>query len=112
MYEVIQRVYKRFRKQQGHADLDETAALPGIIPVLGELGNGAVIMEEGMAHLFKRHMTSVKRAVQRGELPPPTRLFGKNAWTVRSIISHIEDRLTREAKDRERLERRLAKLSP
>ncbi len=112
MYEVIQKYYKRFKRQQRHTDLEDTDDLSGIIPVLGELGPGAVIMEEGMANLFGRHVTSVKRAVQRGELPPPTRLFGQKAWTVRSIISHIEDRLEQQAMERERLQRRLEKLSP
>lgn len=41
--------------------------LPGIIAALGELGLGAIITEGGMAHLFKRHLASIKRAVLRGE---------------------------------------------
>lgn len=98
MFEVIKKYFKRFNGPKRHADLDDTADLPGIIPVLGELGHGAVIMEEGIAPLFDRHFVSVKRAVQRGELPPPTRLFGRKAWTVRSIISHIEGRLENEGK--------------
>ncbi len=86
--------------------------LPGVIAILGELGPGAVILEDGLAQLFNRHATSVKRAVQRGELPPPIRLFGKNAWTVGAIVRHFEDRLNQAAKERDRMMRRLDRLRP
>ena len=45
--------------------------LPGVIRLLGELKPGAILTEEGVAHLFNRHVASVKRAVQRGEFPFP-----------------------------------------
>ena len=70
-----------------------------MIAFLGELGPGALITEEGMSNLFDRNPTSVKRAVERGELPPPCRLFGSNAWTARSVIDHIENRLAEAAKE-------------
>ena len=54
-------------------DLDTLATvdLPGIISLLGDLGVGTVITEEGVGRLFNRHGDSVKRAVERSELPPP-----------------------------------------
>ena len=67
--------------------------LPGIIATLGELGPGAVITLEGIAHLFNRHPGSVKRAVRRGELPPPCRMFDQDTWTAGVIVKHIEHRL-------------------
>jgi hypothetical protein len=86
--------------------------LPGVIAVLGELGPGAILTEEGVSRLFGRHVASVKRAVQRGELPPPCRLFGSNAWTARSLISHIEQRLSAAAKEADAMARKLARLTP
>ena len=86
--------------------------LPGIIALLGELGPGAIITEGGFACLFKRHPASIKRAVQRGELPPPTRLLGSSAWTVGVVVRHIEKRLDQAAKDAECLRQRIAKHSP
>lgn len=77
-------------------------SLPGIIAVLGELKPGTVITEEGMAHLFHRHVVSVKRAVQRGELPPPCTLFGSRVWVVDVILTHIRKRLEQAAKEAER----------
>lgn len=86
--------------------------LPGIIALLGELKPGAILMEDGVAWLFSRHVASVKRAVQRGELPPPCRLFGSNAWTAGSLVQHIEQRLAEAAKEAEGMARKLARLSP
>ena len=85
--------------------------LLGIIAVLGELKAGAISTEEGVARLFNRHVASVKRAVQRGELPPSTRLFGQNVWTVGTLIRHIESRLDQAAKDVERTAQKIATLS-
>lgn len=86
--------------------------LPGIIALLGELGPGAILTEEGVARLFSRHVASVKRAVTRGELPPPCRLFGGNAWTARVLVQHIERRLEEAAKEAKRMARKLVRLSP
>ena len=86
-------------------------SLPGIIAALGELKSGSIITEEGVASLFNRHITSVKRAVQRGELPPPCRLFGAGVWTAGAIVRHIEQRLEQAAKDAKRTKERLENLS-
>jgi hypothetical protein len=80
--------------------------------VLGELKAGTVITEEGLAHLFQRHVVSVKRAVQRGELPPPCRLFGANVWTAGALIRYIESRLDQAAQEAERDAMRIQHLSP
>ena len=85
---------------------------PGIIATLGELKPGAVITEEGVAFLFKRHVTSIKRAVLRGELPPPCRMFGGNVWTAGVVLTHIEARLAEAAKEAEALQRKIRELSP
>jgi len=81
----------------------------GIIMRLGELPNGAIVDEEAIAEIFGRCSVSVKRAVDRGELPVPIRLFGKPCWTAGKIISYLEERLRvaeLKAKDEsERLER-------
>ena len=89
----------------------ERSAVPGVIAVLGQLGPGAVVTEEGLAKLFQRHASSVKRAIRRGELPPPTRIFGGNAWTVGCLVRHFESRQSDAAKEREREPRRLAELT-
>ena len=86
--------------------------LPGIVAELGALPPGAVVNEDGVAKMFNRCGMSVKRAVERGELPRPTRLFGKNTWTARIIIEHIEHRLAEAAKEHANAERRTQQLRP
>jgi len=93
-------------------DLEDLSPMPGIIAALGELKPGAIVTEEGVAYLFNRHVTTVKRAVQRGELPPPCRLFGQNAWTAGALVQHIENRLEQAAKETERMTQKIAHLSP
>ena len=85
--------------------------IPGLVAELGALPPDAVVTEESIAHLFGRHTTSVKRAVERGELPPPVRLFGQNTWTVGSIVRHIEDRLEEAAKEAQETADKITRLS-
>jgi hypothetical protein len=93
-------------------ELEDGHSLPGVIAVLGELKPRAIITKEGVAHLFGRHPASVKRAVERGELPPPTRLFGCNAWTVGVLVAHIEERLSAAAKTAQAQANKIARLMP
>jgi hypothetical protein len=106
---------------QGDEDFNSTESdalasggtgLPGVIATLGELGAGAVIMEEGLAAMFDRHEFSVKRAIERGELPPPVRMFGQNAWTAGVLVRHIEKRLEKAAKEVEQARRKVVELAP
>jgi hypothetical protein len=64
----------------------------GIIRELGELPLGALVSEVALAAMFKRHKMSIRRACERGELPPPTRLLGQNCWTVGALRGHLERR--------------------
>jgi hypothetical protein len=90
----------------------EAQSLPGIVAVLGEMKPGTIVTEEGLAQIFKRHVVSVKRAVERGELPPPCRLFGVRVWTVRALIRYIEHRLAKAMQEAECDVQRMQKLSP
>jgi len=91
---------------------DDNNGLPGIVATLGELQPGSIITEAGIANLFQRHPASVKRAIQRGELPQPARLFGQNVWTVGVLIRHFEHRLERAARESEQMARRIAGHGP
>ena len=90
----------------------EIASHPGVIAELGKLGAGAVVTEQGVAQLFNRCTVSVKRAVIRGELPPPCRLFGSNAWTVGALVGHIERRLGEAAAKSQKLANKIRQLNP
>jgi hypothetical protein len=88
---------------------DETFA--GIVAELGSLPEYTVLYENAVAQMFHRHKVSVKRAVERGELPPGVKMFGEQAWTVKVIREHITQRLEKAAKDTEKLNQRISKLS-
>jgi len=71
----------------------------GVYVVLGTLSPKTLITEDGLARLLgKGCRESVKRAVERDELPRPVRLMGKNTWTVGAIVQYIEMRLETEAR--------------
>ena len=96
-------------KDEHQADQSD---IPGVIRELGELGPRAVITKDGLARLFNCCNRSIERAIERGELPPPIRLFGKKTWTAGVIVQYFEDRLQAEAKEREALERKILQHSP
>ena len=84
----------------------------GIVRELGELPSGAVITEAGLARMLGRHPVTIKRAVRRGELPPPTRLLGTPVWLAGAIIGHIQKRLDAAAKEAERQARKFQSMRP
>jgi hypothetical protein len=91
---------------------DDNDAVPGMIPELGKLSPSTIVTEEGLAQVFRRCPTSIKRAVRRGELPPPMRMFGRSTWTVGAILTHLNKRLETASKEAERQGRRISGLRP
>jgi hypothetical protein len=93
--------------EQDISGLADAHSLPGIIATLAVLHPSAIVTEAGIAQLFSRHVVSVKRAVERGELPPPCHLFGARVWTAGILIRHIERRLEQAARDAEKDAKRI-----
>jgi len=83
-----------------------------VVRELGELPPGTVLSVAELAKLFDRCGRSVRRAVQRGELPPPVRLFGAWVWTAGALVQHIEQRLADAADGAAQEQQRLGNLSP
>jgi hypothetical protein len=83
----------------------------GIIRQLGDLPADTVLSEEALAEMFSRHRVSIKRAVERGELPPSVRLFGEPVWTVQTLRDHMNRRLEAAKKEAEQLQRRISQNS-
>jgi hypothetical protein len=83
-----------------------------IMTALAVLPPQTLISEDKLAQMARRHVTSVKRAIQRGELPPPVPLFGANVWTVAAILEHISARLEAERKAAAQTARRVQHLRP
>jgi len=81
-----------------------------IIAALAELPPDTPIDEAALAGFFGCCIKSIKRAVRRGELPPPVKLLGKPMWTVRAVLDHLNKRLEKAKQEAERLERRISEL--
>jgi hypothetical protein len=84
----------------------------GIVKALGELPPGAILAEEALARIFGRHPASIKRAVERRELPPPVRLLGKPTWTAGAILAHLDARLEVARREAEKDAARFSRLAP
>ncbi|NLH41514.1 MAG: hypothetical protein GX448_06705 [Planctomycetes bacterium] len=83
----------------------------GINEQLGSLALDTIISEKGLADMLGKHRVSVKRAVRRGELPPPVRLFGEPVWTAQALREHLAKRLEQARREVERTERRISSLA-
>ena len=73
-----------------------------IIEKLGDLPKGAIVNEEALAKMFDRCQVSIKRAIQRGELPPPVKMFGMPVWTAEKLLSHLNSRLDKALKEEDK----------
>lgn len=85
----------------GAAGGDDVAGAADVCAEIGALPGGAIVTEAALARMFGRHTSSIKKAVDRGEFPPPARLLGGCCWTARAIVAHIEKRLSLAAADSE-----------
>ena len=78
---------------------------PGsVITRLAELPPEAHLDIAALARILGRHRKSVERAVRRGELPPPIRLFGQGVWLVGYVLKHFQQRQEAAVKRAERRE--------
>lgn len=92
---------------EDHETETPESALDGQYVELGRLHQNDVITERGLAALFGRSVKSVKRAVEKGDLPPPARILGDYRWTIGSIVAHINRRLEEAAREADRDRKRI-----
>ena len=52
-----------------------------------------IVTTQDLETLFDICDDTVTRAYKRGDIPPPIRLFGCNAWTIEAIQQHLARRL-------------------
>ncbi len=89
-----------------------TASVNGVCAKIGALPPGALVTEKGLATMMGKSAKSIRRAVARGELPPPVRLMGQLSWTAGAIVRHIEKRLEVAAREAERESLRIEGFRP
>ena len=81
--------------------------LPGVFAVIGTLPAAALVSEEGLAVALGVNKRTIRRMVQRGELPPGVPFAGRTTWLAGKIIAHFGQRAERAARDAERIMRKL-----
>ena len=64
-----------------------------MIDELFKMDEKTIISIHEMAKIFQKSSLSVRRAVQRNELPPPVKLLGRDSWLVGNILKHFSNRL-------------------
>jgi len=79
---------------------------------LARLPGGTILDERALALMFGCSTATIKRAVGRGELPAPVRMFGRPCWTAGAILEHVGRRLTEAQREAEREAQRLSRFSP
>ena len=81
--------------------------LPGVFASIGALPVAALVSEDGLATALAVNKRTIRRMVQRGELPPGVPFAGRTTWLAGKIIAHFEQRAERAARDAERIMRKL-----
>jgi predicted DNA-binding transcriptional regulator AlpA len=76
--------------------------MPGVTVALGALPAGALVTEAGLAEMLHLDKRTIRRMVQRGELPPAVRFGGHATWLAGKIIAHFEARAERAERTQEK----------
>ena len=79
---------------------------------LSKLPEKMLLDESALAKILGVTKRTVRRMVNRFELPPPVRLRGKSTWFAGRVLRYIEDRAERLQRDAERRERKISEHSP
>lgn len=96
------------------SDVDEKMVNPketGIILSLAELPRDAIMDEAAMARAFGVATRTIKRMVDRYELPPPIVLASKRCWKAGTVLDWINDSIERNEKEAKRQAQRLYVIS-
>ncbi len=87
------------------SDATPQLPFPGVYDELAKLPPGTFVTEEGLATLLRKSTHTIQRALGRGELPAPAKMFGKPTWMAGAILRHHEKRMEQAEKDAEQLRR-------
>src|SRR6185436_14270428 len=81
----------------------ETAAAPppalGVIVDLAGMPAKAILNEHALARALGVTQRTIRRMVQRNELPPPIPMAGQAVWFAGRVLEHAETRAERAEKD-------------
>ena len=71
-----------------------------------------VLFEDDLADRFDVARRTIRRMIQRGELPRPFRMNGKSAWLAEHVDAHIRERAERAVKEGQRQRAKIHRAFP
>jgi hypothetical protein len=89
---------------------DDTPEPLGVITALGKLTRETLLRPEGLAAIFECHPETIRRSIEKGCISPPMELPNGKFWTVGFLLDHIEAGLTKNLREQEKENKRIAKL--
>jgi predicted DNA-binding transcriptional regulator AlpA len=83
---------------------------PRLLTRLAELPAKTLLDEQALAQALAVTTRTVRRMVQRGELPPPVRFAGRSTWFNEAVLDHVRQLAVRAAREAERERERIRRL--
>ena len=77
-----------------------------VLDTLARLPERGLLTEAALAKALHVAPRTVRRMVNRWQLPPPTRLGGRNVWFAGRVLAHIEAAAERAERGAERVARK------
>lgn len=82
------------------------------IDYLAKLPENTILDERSLANVFSVTPRTIRRMVNRFELPPPIPLAGRSIWIAGRVIQYINAAAEKAERDAKREIQKISKLSP
>ncbi len=83
-----------------------------LIDDLARLPEKAIVDEKRLATMLRVTTRTIRRMIDRLELPPPVRMRGRSVWFAGLVLSYIEEKAMQSARAASRRAASLGRLSP
>lgn len=88
----------------------EDVGVPGVFDGLARLPGNAILTEPAMARAFDVEPRTIRRMVNRGELPPGIPMAGKTTWIAGRVLAHFAARAERAEREQDKELARLSRI--
>ena len=90
---------------------EAAAVAPGVYDVLARLPKQALLDESAMARAFGVNGRTIRRMVNRNELPPPLKRAGRALWFAGRVLDWLEEEADLLAKEADKLRQKIRSYS-
>lgn len=74
-----------------------------VVRTLADLPPRSLVTEAGLAEMFSVSDRTVRRMVERGQLPPPVKLADRNTWMVGLLLDYLEEQMLQAVSEGKRI---------